>query len=85
MLSDTAYVAKGDKKCRSKDMAYLWQFIMSDARRGLAIQRYKGLGEMNADQLWETTMDPENRHMLKVTIEDAIASDHLFSCLMGMM
>jgi DNA gyrase subunit B len=83
MLSDTAYVAKGDKKLPIKDMAYLWQFIMSDARRGLAIQRYKGLGEMNADQLWETTMDPENRHMLKVTIEDAIAADHLFSCLMG--
>lgn len=83
MLSDTAYIAKGDKKLPIKDMGYLWQFIMSDARRGLAIQRYKGLGEMNADQLWETTMDPENRHMLKVTIEDAIAADHLFSCLMG--
>ena len=83
MLSDTAYVAKGDKKLPIKDMGYLWQFIISDARRGLAIQRYKGLGEMNADQLWETTMDPENRHMLKVTIEDAIAADHLVSCLMG--
>ena len=83
MLSDTAYIAKGEKKLPVADMAYLWQFIMADARRGLAIQRYKGLGEMNADQLWETTMDPENRHMLKVTIEDAIATDHLFSCLMG--
>ena len=82
-LSDSAYIAKGDKKLPIKDMAALWQFIMADARRGLGIQRYKGLGEMNADQLWETTMDPENRHMLKVTIEDAIAADHLFSCLMG--
>lgn len=82
-LSDTAFIAKGDKKFAIKDMHTLWQYVMSDARRGLAIQRYKGLGEMNAEQLWETTMDPENRHMLKVTIEDAIAADHLFSCLMG--
>lgn len=83
VLSDTAYIAKADKKLPVPDMAYLWQFVMTEARRGLTIQRYKGLGEMNADQLWETTMDPENRHMLKVTIEDAIAADHLFSCLMG--
>lgn len=83
MLSETAYIAKGDKKFAMKDMHALWQYIMADARRGLSIQRYKGLGEMNAEQLWETTMDPENRHMLKVTIEDAIAADHLFSCLMG--
>ncbi|MFW2178140.1 MULTISPECIES: DNA topoisomerase (ATP-hydrolyzing) subunit B [unclassified Moraxella] len=83
VFSDSAYIAKGDKKLPIPDMDYLWQFIMSDARRGLAIQRYKGLGEMNADQLWETTMDPENRHMLQVTIEDAIAADHLFTCLMG--
>ncbi len=82
-LSDSAYIAKNDKKYPIPDMAYLWQSVMAEARRGLAIQRYKGLGEMNADQLWETTMDPENRHMLQVTIEDAIAADHLFTCLMG--
>lgn len=82
-LSDSAYIAKNDKKYPIPDMAYLWQSVMAEARRGLAIQRYKGLGEMNADQLWETTMDPDNRHMLQVTIEDAIAADHLFTCLMG--
>ncbi|STY94255.1 DNA gyrase subunit B [Moraxella atlantae] len=82
-LTDSAYLQIGDKTLAVQNMAQLWQQLMHEARRGLTIQRYKGLGEMNAEQLWETTMDPENRHMLKVTIEDAIAADHLFACLMG--
>lgn len=83
LLEDGAYLQKGDRRIPVANFHQVWQHILQDSRRGMMIQRYKGLGEMNAEQLWETTMDPENRNMLQVTIDDAIEADRMFSCLMG--
>ncbi|QCO20773.1 DNA topoisomerase (ATP-hydrolyzing) subunit B [Acinetobacter cumulans] len=83
LLEEGAYLQKGDRKITVSTFHQVWQHILQDSRRGMMIQRYKGLGEMNAEQLWETTMDPENRNMLQVTVQDAIEADRMFSCLMG--
>ena len=59
------------------------EHVMASTKKGVYIQRYKGLGEMNPEQLWDTTLNPENRHLLRVTIDDAVAADETFSVLMG--
>ena len=73
---------KGDEKSFS-DTDKLVHFILELGKKGLSIQRYKGLGEMNPDQLWETTMTPEKRTLLQVTIEDSVKADEIFTILMG--
>ena len=61
----------------------LIEYLFDRGKKGVSIQRYKGLGEMSAEQLWETTMNPENRSLLRVSIQDAVTADEIFSVLMG--
>ena len=76
-------VVRGEKSSLAKDFAEALDILMKAAKKGLNLQRYKGLGEMNPDQLWETTMDPEVRRLLKVVIDDDVSSDDTFTVLMG--
>ena len=76
-------VDASEKERQTKSLDALMGTVMELAKEGATLQRYKGLGEMNPEQLWETTMNPETRTLLRVTMEDAVGADEMFTVLMG--
>ena len=83
LLSEGAYVKRGDEQQPVKEFREAIEWLLAEVQRSISVQRYKGLGEMNPEQLWETTMDPTTRRLLKTRIEDAISAEEIFSTLMG--
>ena len=83
LIGPGAHVSRGEKHQSVKDFGEAMTWLLQEVEKNAALQRYKGLGEMNPEQLWETTMDPAKRRLLRVQIEDGIAADEIFSKLMG--
>lgn len=83
LIKAGAYIQRDNKKQAIETFTQAMQWLIAEAKKGQSVQRYKGLGEMNADQLRETTMDPAMRRLLQVRVEDAVAADQIFTTLMG--
>jgi DNA gyrase subunit B len=83
MVGEGAYVTRGDARLEISTFKQAMTWLLDQARKGQTIQRYKGLGEMNPDQLRDTTLNPETRRLMQVRIEDILASDEIFTTLMG--
>jgi len=78
-----AYIKRGEARAEISNFREAMHWLLEQARKGQTIQRYKGLGEMNPEQLWDTTINPESRRLVQVRIEDALGADEIFSTLMG--
>ena len=83
LLRDGAKIVRGNREEPVSSFAQAHGWLLEEAKKGRQIQRFKGLGEMNPEQLWETTVNPDTRRLLQVRIEDAVAADQIFSTLMG--
>jgi len=83
LLGPGAFVQRGDKSLEITQFSEAIDWLMNEARKGQSIQRYKGLGEMNPEQLWDTTVNPETRRLMQVKIEDGVKADEIFTTLMG--
>jgi DNA gyrase subunit B len=83
LLAEGSYVKRGAEQQPVREFREAIDWLLGQVQRGVGIQRYKGLGEMNPEQLWETTMDPKSRRLLKAQIEDAISAGEIFATLMG--